>query len=236
MKDLEMMSADELREILKTTSEQMGAYMKQDKKNKAKNYHYLNQKAIKGQILFTGSSLMEQFPVNEIAMSDALDKIIYNRGIGGTTTDDFLEEIDSVLFELEPSKIFINIGTNDFNERADGKDWREHLLENYETILRQVKQRLPKASVFVMAYYPVKDAAPGDLIAAGMLKIRTNENLNQVNYELENLAARYGYQFIDVNTGIKDEQGKLRGDLTIEGVHMFANAYQIIYENLKPYL
>lgn len=236
MKDLDMMSADELREIFKKTSEQMDAYMKRDKKNKAKNYHYLNQKAVKGQILFTGSSLMEQFPVNEIAMSDGLDRIIYNRGIGGTTTDDFLEEIDAVLFDLEPSKIFINIGTNDFGERADGKDWRGHLLENYETILRQIRQRLPEASVFVMAYYPVKDAAPGDMIAENMLKIRTNENLNQVNQELEKLAGRYGYRFIDVNTGIKDEQGKLRGDLTIEGVHMYASAYQIIYENLKPYL
>lgn len=236
MKNREMMNADECKNIIKMTGLQINDYMKQEKKKRVRNYQYLNQKAIKDQILFTGSSLMEQFPINEIAMSDGLNKIIYNRGISGTTTDDFIEEIDSVLFDLEPSKVFINIGTNDFNERNDGKDWRERLLANYESILQKVKERLPETEVFVMAYYPVKDDMEADMMTAEMLKIRTNENLNQINYELKELAVKYGYQFIDVNTGIKDEQGRLRGDLAIEGIHMYANAYQIIYENLKPYL
>ena len=85
-----------------------------------RSYDDLNKIAQKGQILFTGSSLMEQFPVNEIAMSMGITKTIYNRGIGGTTTDDFLAHIGTVLLDLEPSKVFINIGTNDIHERADG--------------------------------------------------------------------------------------------------------------------
>lgn len=235
MKSLETMSADELREMAKKAELQFSNMAKQEKKNKAKSYRHLNKEAIKGQILFTGSSLMEQFPIQEIAMSDGLDKVIYNRGISGSTTDDFLEEIDAVLFDLKPSKIFINIGTNDFDERNYGKNWKPHLLENYEDILCQIKERLPEAAVLMMAYYPVNDDNPG-FAAAEMLKTRTNENLNQVNRELETLAAKYGYQFIDVNDGLKDERGKLRLDLTVEGIHMYANAYQIIYKNLKPYL
>lgn len=234
MDNLKEMSAEEM---MKTIGQQMSSRMKQEQKNKVKNYQHLNKKAKKNQILFTGSSLMEQFPINEIMMSDGLDRIIYNRGIGGTTTDDFLEEIETVLFDLEPSKVFINIGTNDFNERKDGKDWRSHLLKNYENILQQIRERLPETEVYVMAYYPVKDDIPGNnMVAEHMLKVRTNENLNQVNLELKNLAEKYGYCYIDVNDGIKDADGRLRGDLTIEGVHMYAGAYQIIYENLKQYL
>lgn len=224
-------------ELMKTIGEQMHSRAKQEQKNKVKSYQHLNKNAKKNQILFTGSSLMEQFPINEIMMSDGLDRIIYNRGIGGTTTDDFLEEIDTVLFELEPSKVFINIGTNDFNERQDGVDWRSHLLKNYEGILKQIKERLPNTEVYVMAYYPVKDDMPGNnMVAEHMLKVRTNENLNQVNLELKSLAEKYEYCYIDVNDGIKDTDGRLRGDMTIEGVHMYAGAYQIIYENLKQYL
>lgn len=234
MDNLKGMSAEEL---MKTIGEQMRSRAEQEQKNKVKSYQHLNKKVKKNQILFTGSSLMEQFPINEIMMSDGLDRIIYNRGIGGTTTDDFLEEIDTVLFDLEPSKVFLNIGTNDFNERQDGEDWRNHLLKNYENILQQIRERIPETAVYVMAYYPVKEDIPGNnMVAEHMLKIRTNENLNQVNLELKKLAEKYGYCYIDVNDGIKDADGRLRGDLTIEGVHMYAGAYQIIYENLKQYL
>ena len=40
-------------------------YMQTDQKNKKDKFVYLNRLAKKGQILFAGSSLMEQFPVNE---------------------------------------------------------------------------------------------------------------------------------------------------------------------------
>lgn len=234
MDNLKEMDAEEL---MKAIGEQMLSRAKQEQKNKVKSYQHLNKKAKKNQILFTGSSLMEQFPIGEIMMSDELDRIIYNRGIGGTTTDDFLEEIDTVLFDLEPSKVFINIGTNDFNERKDGADWRSHLLKNYENILQQIKERLPETAVYVMAYYPVKEDIPGNnVVTEQMLKVRTNENLNQVNMELKNLAERFGYCYIDVNDGIKDGEGRLRGDLTIEGIHMYAEAYQIIYESMRQYL
>ena len=59
---------------------------------KIKNFDYLNQNILKGKILFTGSSLMEQFPICEIARSKGFDEVIYNRGVGGLNTDEFLAE------------------------------------------------------------------------------------------------------------------------------------------------
>lgn len=97
---------------------------------KVRNFKVLNAHAKKGQILFTGSSLMEQFSVAEIAASAGVNKIIYNRGIGGTTTDDFLREIDTVLLDLAPAKVFLNIGTNDMTDRIYGEKWMEHLMAN----------------------------------------------------------------------------------------------------------
>ena len=65
---------------------------------KIKNYDYINQIALKGKILFTGSSLMEMFPVCEIARSRGIEEIMYNRGVGGLNTDEFLEHIDTLLW------------------------------------------------------------------------------------------------------------------------------------------
>ena len=44
------------------------------------------------------------------------------------------------------------------------------------------------------------------------------------------------YIYIDVNNGLTDVNGNLKEEYTIEGVHMYANAYRCVLENLKQYL
>lgn len=220
-------------EIMQLIGTEMQKRSKAEQAEKAKNFKFLNQYAVKGQILFTGSSLMEQFPVTEFARDCGIEKLIYNRGIGGTTTDDFIREIDAVLFDLEPSKIFINIGTNDINERPD---WKEHLLANYEFILKQIKERLPEAEVYMMAYYPVNPTVVDNEITAHILSVRTNEKLHMINGCLAELAAKYGCHFIDANDGLCDENGNQKAEFTKEGLHMFANGYEVVFRNLKQYL
>ena len=66
-------------------------YAVRDQMDKLERYRVLNQDVKKGKILFVGSSLMEQFPINELLMTAGIDKVVYNRGIGGFTTTDMLE-------------------------------------------------------------------------------------------------------------------------------------------------
>lgn len=218
--------------------EMMGSF-EDSQKTKVENFRQLNQYAKKGQIVFTGSSLMEQFPICEYCASEGIQKIVYNRGIGGYTTDDFINSIDVMVFELEPSKIFINIGTNDMSEREDGEDWQEHLLKNYEYILTQIKERLPETEVYLMAYYPVNEHLPEEKVAFGtsfMLKVRTLKNIEMVNGKIETMAQKFGYHFIDVNDGLTDEKGDLKANYTLEGIHMYSDAYHVVFENLKKYI
>ena len=113
-------------ELMKKLNADMMEHIRKEQANKLKNYRILNSCAKKGGILFTGSSLMEQFPICELAMNAGITVPVYNRGIGGTTTDDFLREINTVLLELEPAKVFLNIGTNDMTDRIYGSGWKEH--------------------------------------------------------------------------------------------------------------
>lgn len=207
------------------------------KKNLWRSYSDLNKVAQKGQILFTGSSLMEQFPVNEIAMSMGVTKVIYNRGIGGTTTDEFLAHIDTVLLDLEPSKVFINIGTNDIAARPDGEPWQAHLLNNYEKILTILKQKLPQTEVYMMAYYPINPDLPdAPEWTKFAFQTRTNAAINDTNEKVAALAAKMGYHYIDCNDGIKDEQGRHKAEFSKEGVHMYPAAYVEVFKALKQYL
>ena len=66
--------------------EQMGARVSQEQQDRLARYRILNEKVKKGEVLFTGSSLMEQFPIDELRMTEEIDAVIYNRGVGGFTT------------------------------------------------------------------------------------------------------------------------------------------------------
>lgn len=209
-------------------------YVKKQQQDKVKAYRILNRDALKGKTLFTGSSLMENFPVNELLMTNGISQVVYNRGIGGFTTNDMLEHMEEMVFGTEPSRIFINIGTNDIGMPDYSQ---ERLINNYKKILRQIKERLPECEVYLMAYYPVNETAEqqGE-DNCHMFDTRNNENIRKANMALENLAKETDCRFIDVNEGLTDEEGRLKKEFTIEGIHMYGNAYQIILQNMRPYL
>lgn len=209
--------------------------MHREQQDKLERYRILNQNVKKGEILFTGSSLMEQFPVNELLMTNGMDQVVYNRGIGGFTTTDMLLHMEEMVFGTEPSRIFINIGTNDI---GSPEYQLEALLERYEEIIVRIQERLPEAEINMMAYYPVNetDKIPEGEWGKTAFVTRTNEKLNIANAAIENLAAKKGCRFINVNEGLADERGKLKKEYTIEGIHMYANGYQVVLQNLKKYL
>lgn len=209
--------------------------MHREQQDKLERYRILNQFAKKGEILFTGSSLMEQFPINELLMSNGMDQVIYNRGIGGFTTTDMLQNMEEMVFGTEPSRIFINIGTNDIGS----PEYRlETLMERYEEIITRIQERLAETEITMMAYYPVNetDKVPEGEWGKTAFVTRTNENIAIANEAVEKLAAKKGCRFINVNEGLTDERGKLKKEFTIEGIHMYANGYQVVLNNLKKYL
>lgn len=140
--------------------EQIGPYimemMQDEKRQKREQYRRLNCFVKEGQILFAGSSLMEQFPIHELAQDYGVKEIIYNRGIGGFVLDEFEDALQECVFDLKPLKIFINIGTNDLN---DAQLNLNRFIEKYERILTKIEQKLPEAEICLMAYYPVNPAA-----------------------------------------------------------------------------
>ena len=209
--------------------------MLRDQQEKLERFRILNQNAKKGEILFTGSSLMEQFPVNELLMTRGMSQVVYNRGIGGFTTEDMLRNMEEMVFALKPRKIFINIGTNDIGSQG----YRlEKLMENYGKIISQIRERLPEAEIYMMAYYPVNetDKLPEGEWAKTMFLTRTNENISIANKAVEEMAGRMGCHFINVNQGLTDEAGKLKKEFTVEGIHMYANGYEVVLENMRPFL
>ena len=204
-----------------------------EKEQMVKDFHIRNKDAVKGQIVFTGSSLMEMFPVEEWVKELGPDApIVYNRGVGGYKTSDLLPILDACVFELEPRKVFINIGTNDLSDESIPL---EKVMSNYDRIITQIEERLPGIIIYMMAYYPVNyDAAAEEMKPC--LLIRTNEKINRANELVEQLATRHGQRFINVNTPLMDEQGRLKAEYTIEGMHIKPEGYRAIFEDVMAYV
>lgn len=190
-------------------------------------YAVANKTAKKDQIVFVGSSLMEIFPIEKMQAEQnlGLDKIIYNRGIRATTTADLLAHIDLLILDLAPSKVFINIGSNDIGFNVPEATF----LTNYAAILQQIKEKLPNTEVYVMAYYPVNPE-----VAA--IDGRNNEVLATASTKVAALAKDAGYEFINLNTGLTDENGYLRADFTFDGAHMYPAGYEVVLANMQQYL
>ena len=133
----------------KMTQEILEERSRQEKQWKVESYRHLNRFIRPHQILFVGSSLMEQFPIYELMLDQQLPYTIYNRGIGGTTTFELMENMDACIYDLQPDYIYINIGTNDLNL----PDYTEEgLIERYRTILKGIREHLPEAKIFMLAY------------------------------------------------------------------------------------
>ncbi|MGN0164633.1 MAG: GDSL-type esterase/lipase family protein [Lachnospiraceae bacterium] len=202
-----------------------------DKLKKAKNFRKLNKSALQGQIVCAGSSLMEMFPVEKFLKDESSTTVIYNRGIGGFRIPELHEVLDICVLDLKPRRLFINIGTNDLS-------WSSitisQLISSYESLLDDVYKELPEIEVYVMAYFPVNYEAASEEMKP-CLEIRNNGRIAEANRALEKMAEKYNARYIDINDGLKDEQGRLKAEYTIEGMHIKEEGYRAIFHDFMKY-
>ena len=185
-----------------------------------------NKHCRKGEILFAGSSLMEMFPVEAWAREQGPDfPTVYNRGVGGWRTDDMLPMLDVLVTDLMPRRLFINIGTNDLSDPTVTID---ALTARYDRILSQIEAAVPGVEIILMAYYPINYEAAAESMKA-CLRIRTNERIREANRAIEALAARHHQRYMDFNAPLTDDQGRLKAEYTIEGMHIKPEGYRAIW-------
>lgn len=209
-------------------------YVRRDmeKLEKINRYRELNKKVEYGKIVCAGSSLMENFPIEKLARDAGCEKIIYNRGVSGFVSEELLENIEVCILDLKPGRLFINIGTNDLSDPTKTID---DLMENYEKIITLIETALPGTEIYLMAYYPINyEAATEEMKAC--LRIRTNDKINEANYRVKQLAQKHGERYIDVNRKLKDEENRLKGEFTIEGLHINGQGYKAMLPDFLAYV
>jgi lysophospholipase L1-like esterase len=195
------------------------------------HYAALNRYARKGQIVLVGSSLMGQFPINELMMSQGLPGIVYNRAVGCNTAEYLASPalMEHSIFDLEPTKLFLNIGTRDMDLPGDTIG---NLIRNYCKILSLVQERLPDCQIHIIAFYPTLKPKADENRPA---HFRSRESLIEANHALQALASEMHCRFVDMNACITDADGYLRAEFAADAIHLTPAGYYALLQELVKY-
>ena len=180
-----------------------------------------------GQIVFIGDSLTDGCAVD--TFYGGLSLATYNRGIGGDTTEGVLKRLKLSLFELQPEKIVLMIGINDIN----GNRTEKEILKNYKAILEEIKKNLPEAEVYCVSILPVNK----DLESFTHIDVdKSRAAVLEINPKIKTLVGELGYTFVDAYPSFADGNDYLHKNLSVDGIHLNSEGYEVYSEILKPYL
>lgn len=181
----------------------------------------------KGQIVFYGDSITEMFPIDEMFPNAT----IINRGIGGNTTIEMEERLNSNLIELKPSKIRFLGGANDLVHNRNPKE----IAETIEKILTKIQQELPDTIIYVESVYPFNPDYKGQY-GINFVNVRQNKDVLELNSYIKEICFRLNIVYINTHDLLIDENNNLKDELTLDGLHINNNGYKIVSSELEKYL
>ncbi len=168
-----------------------------------------------GDIVFLGDSITDGGCWDELFPGLP----VKNRGINGDDTLGVLKRLDAILY-YNPAAIFLLIGTNDLNWWAYRHD--DDILQTYDEILSRCKFISPGTKVYVQSILPRARRYAG--------------HIRFLNGKLQALAAKYGYEFINLFPHFDNGEGALKDELTNDHLHLMSDGYKKWVEILTPYM
>lgn len=198
-----------------------------DQQAKKENFNFMNSFAAKGQVVLTGDSITDFYPVLDFFRdyTQRSGLTVYNRGIGGDISLFLKERLASNVLAIRPKQIVILIGTNDIERGYSSQE----LCGNVEDMFHQARELDPDVSLLLQAIYPVNGSV-------GYVGKRTNSYIQECNAQLAVLADRLKVPFLDLTAALSDEKGDLRPDFTYDGLHLNARGYEVVTTSLLELL
>ncbi|MBD2358249.1 G-D-S-L family lipolytic protein [Tolypothrix sp. FACHB-123] len=156
--------------------------------------------------ILVGDSLSMWFPQEKLPAG----KLWLNQGISGDTSTGILKRL-SAFSETRPDVIYIMAGINDL--RKGTKD--EVILRNHRRIMRSLRKTHPNAQIIVQSILPTR------------LPTISNQRIRNLNNQLEVIAKQEKVTYENMYKWFTDLEGKLRQDLTTDGLHLSLDGYDV---------
>lgn len=167
------------------------------------------------QIVFLGNSITEggkdwneKFGVDGIS----------NRGISGDSTDGVIARLNEII-HFSPKAIFLLIGINDiYNELTPSTDY---VANNILKIINFINQKLPETKIYLQTILPVE-------------KEIYKEKIIAVNEMIKTFVSQSKFEIIDLYSIFANDEGRMKKELSYDGVHLNEKGYSIWVDHIKP--
>jgi len=177
----------------------------------------LKQNKGKVNLLFIGDSITHSWETKGKQVWDEFygKRNAFNLGFSGDRTEQVLwrlqhGEVDG----LSPKLVVMMIGTNNTGHRQDPA---KETTAGIAAILAELKTRLPKAKVLLLAIFP-----------RGATKTEPLRQLNaEINGKLESLADNQRVYFLDINSIFLEKDGTLPRTIMPDRLHPDAQGYRM---------
>lgn len=202
---------------IKRIEEEKEEAIKEESTKKGENY------------VFLGDSITDWYPISEF-FSDKTP--IINSGFAGDKTKDLLEDMDETVYRYNPTKVFIQIGTNDLNcDDSNG----DIAYDNIVKMIENIKKNRPYAEIYLESIYPVNQT-DNEKINKNTTGKRTNEDIMKVNSKLKEYCEKNDVIYVDIYNALLDEEGNLKLEYTDDGLHLSTEGYSVVSKELKKYI
>lgn len=117
------------------------------------------------------------------------------------------------------------IGVNDLGAGRSPED----VASDIENVIQRFKQGSPKTTIYVQSILPynTKIREKGKIVNPQI--IITNELLKEI-------CLKNGIVYIDLHTIMKDENGDLKDEYTVDGLHLNGKSYTLWAETIRKYI
>ena len=174
------------------------------------SYRELNSITEAGGVVLFGSNTFASLPVGELTQAFRITEPIYNRSIRDVRIDQIESYLKVCLYDLNPRKIFVNMGDVDALDENVNID---NFISKYEWLLYMIHTKT-QASIYIV---PV---------------VSDNPAAFKINQRLKTLASQTGCKYVDVSGVLEAKRPTLRL-FEILKVHMrnhpinFADAMEV---------
>lgn len=174
-------------------------------------------------VVFLGNSITNGSEWSELFG----DLHVKNRGISGDTTDGVYDRLEQIVAG-RPKKIFLMIGINDVSRGRT----TDEIVAGIRAIAGRITAESPATRLYLQSVLPVNDCY-------GMFGGHTSRyaQVAEINAGIQRVAAETGAVYIDLYTPFADpESGKLRPELTNDGLHLLGAGYLLWRDVVTPYV
>ena len=184
--------------------------------------HFETLPQTKSDIIFLGNSITDGAEWPELFN----DIRVKNRGISGDITAGVIHRLDEIT-NRKPAKVFLLIGVNDLAKNIT----TDSIVKNILLITDYIHQQSPATKLYVQSILPVNNVY-------GKFVTHTDkgEQIKIINAQLKAQSNGHGYTNIDLHSSFADEDGKLKANLTNDGLHLKGEAYLFWKHIIYPYV